>query len=151
MQKTIIAIFCYVDDFLKALSWHDDPQCRLSFAEIITIALTASRFFGCNIESARSFLCKHGYVPLIGKSRLNRRLHAIPAFFWHFIVTYLSSRQDPHCSHFLVDSFPISICHLVRTSRRSLFQGKKFLGYNASKQALRFIFWLLSEDNPRSS
>jgi hypothetical protein len=41
MQDTIIAIFCYVDDFLKALSWKDDGQCRLCLAEIVTIALTA--------------------------------------------------------------------------------------------------------------
>lgn len=133
MQQMIIAIFCYVDDFLKALSWHDDPQCRLSLAEIITIALTAARFFGGNFEHARSFLIEHAYIPQIGKSRLNRRLHSIPSFFWHFIVNYLSSKQDPHCVDFLIDSFPISICHPVRASRRHLFQGKKFLGYNASK------------------
>lgn len=68
-------------------------------------------------------------------SRLKRRLHSIPAFFWHFIVSYLSSKHDPRCSHFLINSFPISICHSVRALRRSLFQGKNFLGYNSSKQA----------------
>lgn len=134
MQNNIIAIFCYVDDFLKALSWKDDRQCRLSLAEIVTISLTAARFFSGNLESARAFLCEHGYMPPIGKSRLNRRLHAIPAFFWHFIVAYLSSKQNPDCMHFLVDSFPIAVCHPVRASRRSLFQGKKYLGYNASKK-----------------
>jgi hypothetical protein len=134
MQKTIITIFCHVDDFLKALSWTDDSQCRLSLAEVITIGLTAARFFGGNLESTRSFLCEHGYIPRIGKSRLNRRLHATPAFFWHLIVEHLSSKQDPDCTHFLVDSFPIAVCLPVRASRRSLFQGKKYHGYNASKQ-----------------
>lgn len=134
MQDTITAIFCYVDDFLKALSWRDDPQCRLSLSEVVTIALTAARFFGGNIESSRTFLCEHGYVSHIGKSRLNRRLHAIPAFFWHFIVAHLSSKQHPECALFLVDSFPIAVCHPVRASRRSLFKGKKYLGYNASKK-----------------
>lgn len=135
MHRLIITIFCYVDDFLKALSWQDDKQCRLVLAEIITIALTAARFFGGNIESARVFLFEHGYIRCIDKSRLNRRLHAIPAFFWHFIIAYLSAKRDPNCSHFLIDSFPISVCHPVRASRRSLFQGKKFLGYNSSKQS----------------
>ena len=135
MHRLIITIFCYVDDFLKALSWQDDKQCRLALSEIITIALTAARFFGGNIESARVFLFEHGYIRCIDKSRLNRRLHAIPAFFWHFIVAYLSAKHDPQCSHFLIDSFPISVCHPVRASNRSLFQGKKFLGYNSSKQA----------------
>lgn len=135
MQIMLITIFCHIDDFLKSFSWQDDPQCRLSLAEIMTIALTAARFFGGNLESARTFLSEHGYLLSISKSRLTRRLHAIPAFFWHFIVAYLAAKQDPHCQHFLIDSFPISVCHPVRATRRSLFQGKQFVGYNASKQA----------------
>ncbi len=134
MQLDIVTIFCHVDDFLKALFWKDDPQCRLSLAEIITIALTSARFFGGNLESARAFLSEHGYILPICKSRLNRRLHAIPAFFWHFIVAHLSSKQTPNCMHYLVDSFPIAICHPVRAPRRSLFRGEKYRGYSASKK-----------------
>ena len=133
MHSTIIAIFCHIDDFLKAASWRDDPQCRLGLAEILTIAITASRFFGGNFELARRFLIEHNYLPTIGKSRLNKRLHSIPFFFWHFIVAHLSRKQEPHCSCFLVDSFPITVCHPVRSLRRALFQGKKHHGFNASK------------------
>lgn len=134
MQTNIIAIFCYVDDFLKALSWRDHSQCRLALAEIVTIALTASRYFAGNLESARFFLSEHGYLINISKSRLNRRLHAVPPFFWHFIIAHLASKQNPQCAHFLIDSFPIAVCHSVRSSRRALFQGKKYIGYNASKK-----------------
>jgi hypothetical protein len=134
MIDAITTIFCHVDDFLKAISWKDDQQCRLSLSEIVTIALTAARFFGGNLESSRNFLCEHSYIPPISKSRLNRRLHAIPSFFWHLIVAHLSSKQNPHCTRFLVDSFPIAVCLPVRASRRSLFRGKEFLGYNASKK-----------------
>lgn len=134
MQTTITAIFCHVDDFLKAFSWKDDPQCHLILAEIVTIALTASRYFGGNLESARLFLTQHGYVPHIGKSRLNRRFHAIPVFFWHLIIAHLAAKQNPDCSLFLVDSFPIAVCHQVRSNRRALFRGKKHVGYNASKK-----------------
>lgn len=134
MQTTITAIFCHVDDFLKALSWQDDPQCHLSLSEIVTIALTASRYFTGNLEAARVFLIEHGYVPSISKSRLNRRLHAIPNFFWHLIISYLAKKQNPNCAHFLLDSFPIAVCHQVRASRRALFQGKQHIGYNASKK-----------------
>lgn len=133
MQTTIVTIFCHVDDFLKALSWRDDQQCRLSLAEVITIALTASRFFAGNLESARVFFSEHNYIPSISKSRLNRRLHAIPGFFWHFLVAHLAAKRHPHCNHFLVDSFPISVCLPVRASRRSLFRGKQYVGFNASK------------------
>lgn len=134
MQKAIISIFCHVDDFLKALSWKDHWHCRLTLSEIVTIALTAARFFSGNLESARIFLYEHGYVPHIDKSRLNRRLHAIPDFFWHLIISHLSAKQNPSNKHFLVDSFPIAVCHPVRASRRSLFKNKKYLGYNASKK-----------------
>ena len=36
MDRLIITIFCYVDDFLKSLSRQDDKQCRFTLAEIIT-------------------------------------------------------------------------------------------------------------------
>jgi len=136
MQNTIILIFCHVDDFLKALSWKDHPQCQLSLAEVITSGLTASRFFGSNLESARAFLGEHGYIPhILSKSRLNRRFHSIPVFFWHLIVEYLCAQRDPDCTTFLIDSFPVSVCHNVRSSRRALFKDKSHVGFNASKQS----------------
>ena len=134
MQANIIAIFCHIDDFLKAILWRDDPQCRLILSEILVIALTASRYFAGNLEAARTFLIEHRYILPIGKSRLNRRLHAIPKFFWHLIIAYLATKQNPNCTHFLLDSFPIAVCHSVRSSRRALFRGKQHIGYNASKK-----------------
>ncbi len=136
MQNAILSIFCHVDDFLKALSWKDDPQSRLSLAEVITVGLTACRFFGGNLELARVFLGEHQYIQnILSKSRLNRRLHAIPFFFWHFLVEHLSNLNHPDCSIFLVDSFPVPVCHNVRSSRRSLFRHKSHVGYNASKKS----------------
>ena len=95
MQKFIISIFCHIDDFLKELFCKDDKQCKLSQAEIITRALTGSRYFSGNFEQARIFLFEHGYIPFISKSRLNRRLHDIPGFFWHLLVSYLSMKNAP--------------------------------------------------------
>jgi hypothetical protein len=134
MQKFIISIFCHIDDFLKELFWKDDKQCKLSQAEIITIALTGTRYFSGNFEKARTFLFEHGYIPFISKSRLNRRLHDIPEFFWHLLVSNLAMKNAPNCLHFLVDSFPIASCHNIRSARRGLFRGKKYQGYNASKK-----------------
>ncbi|GAB5412151.1 MAG: hypothetical protein ChlgKO_12650 [Chlamydiales bacterium] len=82
MNSVITTIFCHVADFLKAISWKEDCQCQMSYAEVITTGLTAMRYFGGNLESARSFLKEHGYTPkMLSKSRLNRRLHSIPSFF----------------------------------------------------------------------
>jgi hypothetical protein len=39
MQNAIISIFCHVDDFLKAISWNDEPQSHMTLAEVITVGL----------------------------------------------------------------------------------------------------------------
>jgi len=121
---------------LSRMNLKTPSQCRLSLAEVITIGLTSSRFFGGNLESARAFLAEHQYIPnILSKSRLNRRLHAIPDFFWHLLVEHLCSLKHPECNVFLVDSFPVAVCHNVRSSRRALFRHKSHVGYNASKKS----------------
>jgi hypothetical protein len=45
MDDTIITIYCLCDDFLKAMCHRrDDPQSRLSTAEVMTIPLVASTY-----------------------------------------------------------------------------------------------------------
>ncbi len=47
MDVTITTIYCLCDDFVKAMNHlPDDPQARLSTAEVMTIPLAASTFFG---------------------------------------------------------------------------------------------------------
>lgn len=136
MQNAITSIFCHVDDFLKAIFWKDDSQCRMDLAEVVTTGLVSWWFFHGNLELSRVFLIEHGYIPnMLSKSRLNRRLHAIPSFFWHLIVSHLSQLTHSSSRGFLVDSFPVFVCHNIRSKRRSLLKGKKFIGYNASKQS----------------
>ena len=78
MPEKIITLYCFFDELLKALGHHDDPQARLSTAEVMTLATVAAELFTCNQQAALDFLSSHGYIPLFSKSRLNRRLHAIP-------------------------------------------------------------------------
>jgi hypothetical protein len=69
MDDTITAIYCLCDEFLKAMRRRDDPQTRLSTAEVMTIPLVASTFFGGNIDETRRFLNEYGYMPkMISKS-----------------------------------------------------------------------------------
>jgi len=79
MDDTITTIYCLLDDFLKAIGHRpDDPQTRLSTAEVMTIPLVAATFFGGNIDKTRRFLHEYGYIKkMISKSHLNRRIHAI--------------------------------------------------------------------------
>lgn len=48
MDTAIIGMYCLVDDWLRARRHQESPQRRLIDAEIITIALTAARFFDGN-------------------------------------------------------------------------------------------------------
>ena len=137
MDSEVTAIFCHVDDFLKELSWKDDPQCRMSTAEIVTTGIVSWKYFSGNFERARSFLKTYRYIPnMLSKSQLSRRFHSIPEHFWSMIASYLANKfpADPHKT-FVVDSFPVPVCKIFRSAFRHLFQNKKFCGFNASKKS----------------
>jgi hypothetical protein len=82
MDSQIVAVFCPCDDLLKALYHNEDQQCQINDAEVMTTAIIAMLYFGGNFEIARRFLREYGYIPrMLGKSRLNRRLHRIRELF----------------------------------------------------------------------
>jgi len=57
-------------------------------AEVVMVSWVASWFFGDKWEKARMFLKEKGYIPnMLSKSRLCRRLHAIPVL----TLTYLKA------------------------------------------------------------
>jgi hypothetical protein len=56
LNDTITTIYCLCDEFLKAMRRFDDPQVRLTTAEVMTVSLVAATFFGANIDKSRSFL-----------------------------------------------------------------------------------------------
>ena len=45
MEDTITTTYYLCDEFLKAIDHRDDPQVRLSTAEVMTIPLVACAFF----------------------------------------------------------------------------------------------------------
>lgn len=63
MDDTITTIYCLCDELLKAWGHRNDPQARLSTAEVMTVPLVAAAFFGGNVERSRRFLREYGYVP----------------------------------------------------------------------------------------
>jgi hypothetical protein len=92
LEDTIITTYYLCEEFLKAIGHRDDPQMRLSTAEVMTIALVACAFFGGNIEASRSFLDEHAYIKkAISKSRFNRRLHAIDPSLWRTLFDVLAA------------------------------------------------------------
>ena len=128
----------------------DDPQVRLSTAEVMTIPLVAATFFGGNIDNTRLFLGESGYIPqTISKSRLNRRLHAIEPGLWRALFALLAElfkqRRDPEKTY-VVDSLLVPVCDNIRIRRCRLYPSeehgvtKAFRGYIPSKR--RYFYGL---------
>jgi hypothetical protein len=109
-------------------------------------ALVAATYYGGRIERARLYLKQHGYVPrTLGKSRLNRRLHAIPEEVWQALFSVLSGsfRAPNEAREYIVDSFPVPVCDNIRIKRCKLYpktEGDEFRGYVASKR--RYFYGL---------
>ena len=140
MPVKIITIYCFFDEFLKALGYRDDTQARLSTAEVMTIAVVAAEFFTGNQQKALDFLTSHGYIAPFSKSRFNRRLHRIPETLWQlalFVLAQIHQRANPECVH-VVDTFPVPVCHNIRIRRCKLYRDEAFRGYCASKRQYYF-------------
>ena len=135
------------DEFLKAIYHKDDPQVRLSTAEVMTVPLVAATFFGANIEKSRSFLKEYGYMPnMISKSHLNRRLHSIEPPLWQGLFALLAELFKKHNPEqtYVVDSLPVAVCDNIRIRRCRLYPPKEhggaFRGYIPSKR--RYFYGL---------
>lgn len=130
------ALYCIVDDLLKAIGHEDDCRCELTDSEVITAALVAAFNFGGNIERSRSFLRETGLMPrMLSRSRLNRRLHAVADLIdtlFHQLGAAL--KELTPSTVYLLDSFPIALCDNMRISRCRLVRDKEFRGYIASKR-----------------
>lgn len=160
MDTTIVTIYCLCDDFLKAIHYRDDPQVRLSSAEVMTVPLVGAALFSGNIEKARLFLYEYGYMPyMISKGRFNRRLHAIePTLFSTlFAILAESFKERPATENseeeeeeeegkmYAVDSLPVAVCDNIRIKRCRLYPiaehgARLFRGYIPSKR--RYFYGL---------
>ena len=144
LDDTITTIYCLCDDFLKAMRrFDDDPQVRLSTAEVMTVPLVAATFFGANIDRTCRFLHEYGYMPrMISKGRFNHRLHAIDPELWQGLFSLLAEffkRRNSEERTYAVDSFPVVACDNIRIRRCRLYpleeHGGAFRGYISSKRS----------------
>jgi Transposase DDE domain len=140
MDSQIVAVFCLVDDILKAMSHREDEQCQMSDAEVMTTAILAALYFGGNYTLARRMLVSQGYIlRMLSKSRFSRRLHRIKPFFetlFGLLGEYWKALNAN--SIYAVDTFPIPVCDNYRIKRARLYQGERYRGYIASKK--RYFF-----------
>lgn len=136
MDGQITAIYSLCADVLKTLHHAEDPQCRMSDAEVMTTAMVAALYFGGNLERARGLLAQPTYIPrMLSKSRFNRRLHALEGLLIYlFQVLGEVFKQLNASSVYLIDSFPIPACDNIRIPRSKRYRKECYRGYTASKR-----------------
>ena len=142
MDDKIIATFCLCDDLLKAIHHHEDRQCQMNDAEVMTTACIASLFFRGNHESARAMLQQYSYIPhMLSKSRFSRRLHRIKDIFI-ILFDFLGKIWKTLNTHavYVIDSIPIAVCDNIRIRRSKIYSNEDFRGYQASKK--RYFYGL---------
>ena len=143
MELQIVTFYFFADEVLNASHLYDDPQAKMTNAEIITVVLTAAKFFAGNQRRAALFLKEHHYIHnLLSESHFNRRLHLIPHSIWQRLFSVLAEyfKRNHSSNEYVVDSFPIPACENVRIFRAKIFSGEKYRGYAASKK--RFFYGL---------
>lgn len=141
MEAQIIIIFCVIDDILKSIKFSDNMQAKTSSAEIMTIAITASLIFGGNHEKSRAFFSEQRYVKnVLSKSQFNRRLHAIDESIWE-TVNYVLAQvfiDRNSTQEYIIDSFPIEVCHNIRIANCKIYKEEEYRGRSASKREYFF-------------
>jgi Transposase DDE domain len=154
MDDKIVAIYCLCADILDALGHVEDPQQRMSDAEVITTGLVAMLFLRSNFEAARTLLSTSRYMPhMLSRSRLNRRLHRLKDLFLTFFEllghTWKQLNID---SVYIIDSFPIAVCDNYRIPRTKVYQHEMYRGYIARKKrdfsGLRVHLMVTQEGQP---
>lgn len=135
LQVTTFYVLCR--ELLSAPSIPEDRQAKMNNAEVMTVVLTAARFFGGNFRTAAQFPEEHGYIPdMPSESRLNRRIHALDEDIWKtlFLVISEAFKNRNTGKEYILDSFPVPVCDNIRISRPKIFRGEEFRGYIPSKR-----------------
>ncbi len=136
LQDKVIGIYCLIDDILKGIGHREHEERSVSDSEIITTAVVSALYFKGNQCNALGYMRSHNMSPqMIGKSGFCKRLHKVAALLmWLFLdigrlFKYVCCEME-----YIIDSFPLKVCHNIRISRSKLLQGKQWHGYNASKR-----------------
>jgi hypothetical protein len=117
---------------------HKEPINRkTSDSELATTLLIAALYFGGNIEKAISFVRSTGLMPaMLSPSRFNRRMHRMGEFLSELFFQVGHALKELTISDtYIIDSFPVALCHNIRISRNRIVQGAEYRGYCASKRS----------------
>jgi hypothetical protein len=146
IEDLFLAIFVLVDDFFK-LNFHNSnisrrsncPPPEFTDSEVVTIQIVGE-LLSQNSQRAWLNLVRKNWLFLFHKlperSRFGRRLRKLQ-FVFSMLQSYMGFQTDANLeSYYIVDSFPLTLCHLQRLKSSKLpFEYFANIGYNASKKA----------------
>jgi hypothetical protein len=142
MTDNAIAIYCFLDDYLKAINHQEDKQRMMNDAEIMTTALLAALYFGGNHERALCFVKERIFSRVLKKSRFSRRVHAVGELLHSIFLSVAETvKQINLPMEYVMDSFPVSVCHNIRIfSNRILPCDEQYRGKCVSKSQFFYGF-----------
>ncbi len=141
MSDNTIAIYCFIADYFKAIAHKEDSQRKMSDAEILTTATMAALYFHGNFVSATDYMKAHHGVKILDKSGFTRRLHSLEKHLLLLLAILAKVFKELNSSNiYVIDSFPVSVCHNIRIARSRLLQGEAYRGYCASKKEYFYGF-----------
>lgn len=139
-EAKIIALYCMVDDLLKAMHHYEDSKVRVSDSEVITTAFVSVLYFGGHLDNGCHFMKMKGYVPgMLGKSRFCRRLHRLSDFVLTLFFYLGRKLKDiAGAATYRLDSFPVAVCDNIRINRCQVLKGEVFRGRHVAMR--RYFF-----------
>jgi hypothetical protein len=136
MCDSTLAIYCFIDDFLKASGHREDVRTEVTDSEVITIAISAMLHFGGNFNRARLILTELGLIKrLLSRSRFSRRVTRLADLIYRLFHQLGTVLKELHWeSRYVLDSFPIPVCDNIRINRCRLVRDELYRGKMASKR-----------------
>ena len=133
-EDKIIAIYCFVDDFLKGVGHQEPANRKMNDSELITTTIVSALYFGGHWDHARGFMQMTRLIPgMLDKSRFCRRLHSLePLLCKMFFELGHDLKMIAGAADYVIDSFPVAICDNMRISRSKILKGEHWRGRHSS-------------------
>lgn len=144
MCQSTIALYCFIDDLLKAMNHREDIRCQVGDAQILTTALVAMLDYGGNYQKALTKIGEQGiFSRSLSRSRFSRRLTRLTDLVYLLFHQLGSTVKDLNYeSRYRLDSFPVPVCDNIRIGRnrltRETFDKEQYRGVITSKK--RYFF-----------
>lgn len=136
-----ISVYVLIDDILKSIKHKADVRQLAPDSMILTTALVSARYYGNHHSRALSYIRSHHCDYMPKESRFNRRLHKLHGILVKifYILSEVHISTNP-LRTYLLDTFPMQVCHNIRISRCQLLKGEEYRGKCASKHIYYYGF-----------